>query len=214
MYTFAENDSKLGPNEALNNEKNGHVEKSTSMTNQDLLDQIPVPPLTPEDRVAISCNCGVPYTPAELGAVPEEDEEIATSSTPSTVVRWRKQTSFKFSLETITGNSFRLNEGSLREIRKFAGNEISKQTKKVASQVSPARAPLLIEGRDRTLSFHERATSKDVIDELNRMIRKGEDSSGNQDSRIALDKLDLACCCPTGWVHVEREIDFTDPKVS
>lgn len=82
-------------------------------------------------------------------------------------------------------------------------------------QVSPARATLLIEGRDRTLSFHERATSKDVIDELNRMIRKGEDNAvANNESHLSLEKLDLACCCPTGWVHVERDIDFTDPKVS
>jgi len=83
-------------------------------------------------------------------------------------------------------------------------------------QVSPARATLLVEGRDRILSFHERATSKDVIDELNRMIRKGEDNTGaitNNESQVALEKLDLACCCPTGWVHVERDIDFTDPKV-
>jgi len=86
-------------------------------------------------------------------------------------------------------------------------------------QVSPARATLLVEGRDRTLSFHERATSKDVIDELNRMIRKGEDTIAanniaNNESQVPLEKLDLACCCPTGWVHVERDIDFTDPKVS
>lgn len=72
-----------------------------------------------------------------------------------------------------------------------------------------------MEGRDRTLSFHERATSKDVIDELNRMIRKGEENaSANNESQVALEKLDLACCCPTGWVHVERDIDFTDPKVN
>ena len=80
--------------------------------------------------------------------------------------------------------------------------------------MSPARAPLLIEGGDRSLSFHEHATSKDVINELNRMIRKGEDNPATQDSQVVLDKLDLACCCPTGWVHVEREIDFTDPKVN
>ncbi|CAD6205629.1 GSCOCG00009937001-RA-CDS [Cotesia congregata] len=101
-----------------------------------------------------------------LGAVPEEDEDV-TSSTPSTVV-------------------------------------------------SPVRASLLIEGQNRSLSFHERATSKDVINELNRMIRKGEDNQINtQDSssnKVKLEKLDLACCCPTGWVHVERDIDFTDPK--
>jgi hypothetical protein len=61
------------------------------------------------------------------------------------------------------------------------------------------------------------------------MIRKGEDgavsvSSGSSgaiaassegDAASALGaKLDMACCCPTGWVHVERDIDFTDPKVS
>ncbi|XP_078050760.1 uncharacterized protein LOC144477146 [Augochlora pura] len=136
-------------------------------SNDDLLDQIPVPSLAPEERIisAVACNGGVSYTtvaPSELGAVPEEDEEAATSSTPSTVV-------------------------------------------------SPARAPLLIEGRNRSLSFHERATSKDVIDELNRMIRKGEETL-MQDNQVPLEKLDLACCCPTGWVHVERDIDFTDPK--
>ena len=80
--------------------------------------------------------------------------------------------------------------------------------------MSPARAPLLVEGRDRSLSFHERATSKDVIDELNRMIRKGEENTVTQETQVPLEKLDLACCCPTGWVHVERDIDFTDPKVS
>ncbi|XP_029155242.1 uncharacterized protein LOC114928309 isoform X3 [Nylanderia fulva] len=137
-------------------------------SNDELLDQIQVPPLAPEERIvsAVSCNGGISYTtvaPSELGAVPEEDEEVATSSTPSTVV-------------------------------------------------SPARATLLVEGRDRTLSFHERATSKDVIDELNRMIRKGEDHAITNDSQVVLEKLDLACCCPTGWVHVERDIDFTDPK--
>nr|XP_012153197.1 PREDICTED: uncharacterized protein LOC100876384 isoform X2 [Megachile rotundata] len=137
-------------------------------SNDDLLDQIPVPSLAPEERIisAVACNGGVSYTtvaPSELGAVPEEDEEAATSSTPSTVV-------------------------------------------------SPARAPLLVEGRDRSLSFHERATSKDVIDELNRMIRKGEENTVSHETQVPLEKLDLACCCPTGWVHVERDIDFTDPK--
>lgn len=60
-------------------------------SNDELLDQIQVPPLAPEERIvsAVSCNGGISYTtvaPSELGAVPEEDEEIATSSTPSTVV--------------------------------------------------------------------------------------------------------------------------------
>lgn len=80
------------------------------------------------------------------------------------------------------------------------------------------------------VGFHERTTSKDVIDELNRMIRKGEDgasavsggssgavpagSEGDAAAALGATKLDLACCCPTGWVHIERDIDFTDPKVS
>ncbi|XP_032670179.1 uncharacterized protein LOC116843654 isoform X5 [Odontomachus brunneus] len=149
-------------------ESNNTGNATEMSSNDELLDQIQVPPLAPEERIvsAVSCNGGISYTtvaPSELGAVPEEDEEAATSSTPSTVV-------------------------------------------------SPARATLLVEGRDRTLSFHERATSKDVIDELNRMIRKGEDNAVTNESQVALEKLDLACCCPTGWVHVERDIDFTDPK--
>ncbi|KAJ8889786.1 hypothetical protein PR048_009289 [Dryococelus australis] len=80
--------------------------------------------------------------------------------------------------------------------------------------VMDARAP----------SFHERATSKDVIEELNRMIRKGEDggsaravstpgASEGDVSALGSSRLDMACCCPTGWVHVERDIDFTDPKL-
>ncbi|XP_068992660.1 uncharacterized protein [Neodiprion pinetum] len=150
--------------------ENGGHENSVEMEpGDDILEQILVPSLAPDERIisTVSCNGGISYTtvaPSELGAVPEEDEEAATSSTPSTVV-------------------------------------------------SPARGPLLVEGRDRTLSFHERATSKDVIDELNRMIRKGEDHPASQDAaQTVLEKLDLACCCPTGWVHVERDIDFTDPK--
>ncbi|XP_048508394.1 uncharacterized protein LOC105687724 isoform X5 [Athalia rosae] len=155
---------------AIDHENSGNENLSEMEPVDDLLEQINVPPLAPDERMisAVACNGGISYTtvaPSELlGAVPEEDEEAATSSTPSTVV-------------------------------------------------SPARAPLLVEGRDRTLSFHERATSKDVIDELNRMIRKGEEHPTSQDAAHAvLEKLDLACCCPTGWVHVERDIDFTDPK--
>lgn len=65
--------------------------------NDELLDQIQVPPLAPEERIvsAVSCNGGISYTtvaPSELGAVPEEDEEVATSSTPSTVVSFSNNT--------------------------------------------------------------------------------------------------------------------------
>ncbi|KAI4504557.1 hypothetical protein M0802_000107 [Mischocyttarus mexicanus] len=166
-----EGGASINTERSPSSQESGHSENILEVNHEDdPLEQIAVPPLPTEDRmlgVIGSNNLGaVGYTtvaPTELGAVPEEDEEAATSSTPSTVV-------------------------------------------------SPARAPLLVEGRDRSLSFHERATSKDVIDELNRMIRKGEDSTVSQDPQVALEKLDLACCCPTGWVHVERDIDFTDPK--
>lgn len=65
-------------------------------SNDELLDQIQVPPLALEERIvsAVSCNGGIAYTtvtPSELGAVPEEDEE-ATSSTPSTVVSFFSNT--------------------------------------------------------------------------------------------------------------------------
>lgn len=69
----------------------------------------------------------------------------------------------------------------------------------------------IIEGPPhRAVSFHERATSKDVIDELNRIIKNGEEN--NETNEVIHAKLDEACR-PTGWIHVERDIDLTDPKV-
>ncbi|CAH1112727.1 unnamed protein product, partial [Psylliodes chrysocephalus] len=71
----------------------------------------------------------------------------------------------------------------------------------------------IIEGPPhRAVSFHERATSKDVIDELNRMIKSGDDlvlgQDGAQDNGGKLDQA----CRSTGWVHVEKDIDLADPK--
>ncbi|XP_063922150.1 uncharacterized protein LOC135136678 isoform X3 [Zophobas morio] len=62
----------------------------------------------------------------------------------------------------------------------------------------------------RAVSFHERATSKDVIDELNRMIKNGDE--GQEQGEAVGSKLDQGCRA-TGWVHVEKDIDLTDPKV-
>lgn len=92
---------------------------------------------------------------------------------------------------------------------------------------------LVRDANDKAVSFHERATSKDVIDELNRMIRKGEgegeepaplapgqqpssqaEAATRGPSTVSSSMDSAAFCCPTGWVHVERDIDFTDPKVS
>ncbi|XP_044754123.1 uncharacterized protein LOC123313336 isoform X4 [Coccinella septempunctata] len=65
----------------------------------------------------------------------------------------------------------------------------------------------------RAVSFHERATSKDVIDELNRMIKNGEENVIQQEQveQAVNVRLDQSCK-PTGWIHVERDIDLTDPK--
>ncbi|XP_031352012.1 uncharacterized protein LOC116177237 isoform X3 [Photinus pyralis] len=65
----------------------------------------------------------------------------------------------------------------------------------------------------RAVSFHERATSKDVIDELNRMIQKGDDVVINQEKSDDNHSTTLdEACRPTGWIHVEKDIDLTDPK--
>lgn len=81
-------------------------------------------------------------------------------------------------------------------------------------QISAGVISNIIDGPPhRAVSFHERATSKDVIDELNRMIQKGDDNNVNQErSDDQITKLDEACR-PTGWIHVEKDIDLTDPKV-
>lgn len=62
----------------------------------------------------------------------------------------------------------------------------------------------------KTLSVHK--TSKDVIEELNRMIRKGEESTGEVEVTNTSPHLDTSY--PTGWVRVHRDLDFTDPKVT
>jgi hypothetical protein len=67
----------------------------------------------------------------------------------------------------------------------------------------------------RAVSFHERATSKDVIDELNRMIKNGDENAAatkeEQGDAANGTRLDQGCKT-TGWVHVEKDIDLTDPK--
>lgn len=82
------------------------------------------------------------------------------------------------------------------------------------TEASPPPVSSVIEGSpNRAVSFHERASSKDVIDELNRMIKNGDEClSGHESGEAVNTRLDEACQ-PTGWVHVEHDIDLTDPKV-
>ncbi|XP_050535915.1 uncharacterized protein LOC126902564 isoform X2 [Daktulosphaira vitifoliae] len=70
------------------------------------------------------------------------------------------------------------------------------------------------------------SSSKDFIEQLNRMTVVGDNGlSMSPIDRMAISpisaeqhmitlqtKLDETCCCPTGWVHLERDIDFADPK--
>jgi len=84
-------ETKIAEVEGSSAQENNTGNAIETSSNDELLDQIQVPPLAPEERIvsAVSCNGGITYTtvaPSELGAVPEEDEEAATSSTPSTVV--------------------------------------------------------------------------------------------------------------------------------
>lgn len=65
---------------------------------------------------------------------------------------------------------------------------------------------------EKFVNLHERATSKEVIEELNRMIRKGDELS-DHGRTTPLNEYDESFGCSTGWVHVEQDIDFTDPKV-
>lgn len=70
---------------------------------------------------------------------------------------------------------------------------------------------VIVLSEQKLVSFHERATSKEVIEELNRMIRKGDEFS-EHDRSTPTTELDGSFGCATGWVHVERDIDFSDPK--
>lgn len=117
----------------------GNVTETTS-SNDELLDQIQVPPLAPEERIvsAVSCNGGISYTtvaPSELGAVPEEDEEAATSSTPSTVVRCHL---------IVSRANFRRGKGKQKETVR-----VVLQKKNSATQpVSLSRVLIFVEGKE------------------------------------------------------------------
>ncbi|XP_063377787.1 uncharacterized protein LOC134664971 isoform X1 [Cydia fagiglandana] len=77
--------------------------------------------------------------------------------------------------------------------------------------VAAAPEPIIVK-QEHTLSFHEAATSKDVIEELNRMIRQSEGASDVKSEDRGQAQKDGALWAPTGWVHVEKDIDFSDPK--
>lgn len=84
------------------------------------------------------------------------------------------------------------------------------------SSTSTSIPESIIVKQEHKLSFHEAATSKDVIEELNRMIRQSEGSAASGEVKLEekteKSQKDGALWAPTGWVHVEKDIDFSDPK--
>lgn len=146
---------------------------------------------------------------SSLNTVPEEEEtevascDTATSlSSPGTVILSENRADTDASLCDQSRN-------------KMVNFHPCSNSERPYANASTVPEPIVVKNGQR-YSFNESASSKDVIDELNRMIRKGEElsdaESGKGEERKSA-SLDDACCCPTGWVHVERDIDFTDPKV-
>ncbi|KAI5716910.1 hypothetical protein M8J76_014503 [Diaphorina citri] len=80
---------------------------------------------------------------------------------------------------------------------------------------------------DSPVNFGDSRTSKQVIDELNRMIQSDEMHTGScchspcsqysgscsrQGCSSYTGSEEDGSCCNTGWIHVERHIDLADPK--
>ncbi|KAJ9580377.1 hypothetical protein L9F63_003970, partial [Diploptera punctata] len=139
--------------------------------------------------------------------IEEEDEHVSSSlETSSCREMTESMTSTVSTPDTVISTTNRRLQQQLS-----SSSDLSVSQTSMAGSVASTNSVIVADSR--AVSFHERATSKDVIDELNRMIRKGEEAMGAEgDVAMGATKLDQACCCPTGWVHVERDIDFTDPK--
>ncbi|XP_052759285.1 uncharacterized protein LOC113517440 isoform X1 [Galleria mellonella] len=93
---------------------------------------------------------------------------------------------------------------------------VAEKLKPGTTNPTPVPEPIIVK-QDHTLSFHEAATSKDVIEELNRMIRQNDTSTTSEvrtedRKEKTHTQKDGALWAPTGWVHVEKDIDFSDPK--
>ncbi|XP_072943629.1 uncharacterized protein [Epargyreus clarus] len=88
---------------------------------------------------------------------------------------------------------------------------VAERSRPGPAQSAPPPDPIIVK-QEHTLSFHEAATSKDVIEELNRMIRQSEGAGEARGEERGAGGRDAALWAHTGWVHVERDIDFSDPK--
>ncbi|XP_026742784.1 uncharacterized protein LOC113504598 isoform X1 [Trichoplusia ni] len=166
-----------------------------------------------------------------LVPVPEE-EEGSSPETSSPQMTESNTTSTSTAETVIVSNRNDAKEGRLRERSRIptlmggkrppSSPNRNRSKIPVVDRSRPSTAqgsiaePIIVK-QEHTLSFHEAATSKDVIEELNRMIRQSESTPGTSEVKAeegdkAHAQKDSALWAPTGWVHVEKDIDFSDPK--
>ena len=62
------------------------------------------------------------------------------------------------------------------------------------------------------VNFSETKTSKQLMDQINKMVTESDESLSNSNCCSVNKKLDRACK-PTGWVRLAHEIDLNNPKV-
>ncbi|XP_069365493.1 uncharacterized protein [Maniola hyperantus] len=171
-----------------------------------------------------------------LGTVPEE-EESSSPETSSPQMTESNTTSTSTAETVIISNK---NDGAHRDVRRrseksriptlMGGKRPPSSPQRTRSKIPVAEkgragstqvamnAEAIIVKQENTLSFHEAATSKEVIEELNRMIRQSEGGAAvaevkaEEQQEKPYAQKDSALWAPTGWVHVEKDIDFSDPK--
>ncbi|CAK1552603.1 unnamed protein product [Leptosia nina] len=163
-----------------------------------------------------------------LVTVPEE-EENSSPETGSPQMTESNTTSTSTAETVIIGNK---NDGKDVKRRQksriptlMGGKRPPSSPNKIKSKIPVAgrsmsnesqNAESIIVKQEHTISFHEAATSKEVIEELNRMIRQSEGVTSEVKKENGSEKTyaqkDNALWAPTGWVHVEKDIDFSDPK--
>ncbi|XP_052737679.1 uncharacterized protein LOC112047515 isoform X2 [Bicyclus anynana] len=171
-----------------------------------------------------------------LGTVPEE-EESSSPETSSPQMTESNTTSTSTAETVIISNK---NDGAHRDVKRrseksriptlMGGKRPPSSPHKTRSKIPVAEksragstpaatnAEAIIVKQENTLSFHEAATSKEVIEELNRMIRQSESGAAiaevknEERQEKTYSQKDSALWAPTGWVHVEKDIDFSDPK--
>ncbi|XP_066246807.1 uncharacterized protein [Euwallacea similis] len=217
------------------------LDYQSSVLDPDVVSDQNSPLVVNSDNVALNTSDVIQPTESSISGVNCASESRSSIvSTPDTIVSKipRRKTPSRIPVSparTIVNNNNNNNKENLQETRipksKIPHKSNKPKPKKVV-QVAQSSSPTqhiitseklpqsasgvlsnIIEGPPhRAMSFHERATSKDVIDELNRMIKNGDENPGSEpNDRVPNPKLDQACR-PTGWIHVEKDIDLTDPK--